>query len=74
MQNLGSRRLLRVKQAATYLGISCKAVRQLINSGQLPFIQLRPGNSPFLVDVRDLDRLIDSRKCLALRETDLLAG
>lgn len=62
MHSLVSRRLFRIKHAAAYLGISCKAVRQLINSGQLPYVQLKPANSPFLVDVRDLERLIESWK------------
>src|ERR1041385_7911436 len=62
MHNLVSRRLLRIKHAAAYLGISCKAVRHLINSRQIEYVQLRPGNSPFLVDVHDLDRFIDYNK------------
>lgn len=55
-------RLLRTRGAGHYLGLGEKAVRQLILEGELPFVQLRPGNSPFLLDVRDLDKFIESRK------------
>jgi excisionase family DNA binding protein len=57
-----ARRLLRCAQAATYLGVGTKRIRQLILDGELPYVQLQPGNSPFLIDVRDLDRFIESRK------------
>jgi excisionase family DNA binding protein len=61
-----SARLLRVREAASYLSIGVKAIYKLINCGQLPYIQLKPGtNSPLLVDVRDLDRLIESWKTCA---------
>jgi hypothetical protein len=56
-------RLLRCAQAARYLGASAKRIRALILSGELPYIQLSEhANSPFLIDVRDLDRLIEARK------------
>jgi excisionase family DNA binding protein len=55
-------RLLRCAQAARYLGIGSKAIRQLILSRLLPYVQMKPGNSPFLLDVRDLDRFIEARK------------
>jgi excisionase family DNA binding protein len=60
-----SARLLRVREAASYLSISPKAIRYLIASGQLRHIQFKPGNSPFLVDVRDLDHLIETWKTSA---------
>jgi len=60
-------RLLRTRDAARYLGIGEKAVRHLILKGELDFVQLRPGNSPLLLDVRDLDRFIESRKHSRLR-------
>jgi excisionase family DNA binding protein len=56
---------MRVREAAGYLCIGQKAVRELIASGQLPRIQLKSGNSPFLVDVRDLERLIEAWKTCA---------
>lgn len=55
-------RLLRTDEAAHYLGMGSKAIRQLILSGQLPYVQMKPGNSPFLLDRRDLDRFIETRK------------
>ncbi|HET9741748.1 MAG TPA: helix-turn-helix domain-containing protein [Terriglobales bacterium] len=55
-------RLYNVKQAALYLGIGAKAVRQLITQGRLPYVQRKPGNSPFLIDRLDLDRWIESNK------------
>jgi excisionase family DNA binding protein len=59
-------RLMRTQDAATYLGLGTKAIRQLIVCGELPYVQLKPGNnSPFLLDVRDLDRFIESRKARA---------
>lgn len=60
-QNI-SPRLLRVAQAAEYLRIGTKAVRHLVASGALPYVQLKPGNSPFLLDVCDLDRFIEQEK------------
>ena len=57
-----SPRLLRTNQAATYLGIGEKAVRALILQGELPYVQMKAGNSPFLLDMRDLDRFIERNK------------
>lgn len=56
-------RLLRCAQAARYLDVSTKRIRKLILDGELPYIQFSDhANSPFLIDVRDLDRLIEARK------------
>lgn len=58
-----SPRLLRVRDAARYLSVGAKAVRAAILRGEIPAIQLKPGgNSPFLLDVRDLDRWIETNK------------
>ena len=57
-------RLLRTRAAAHYLGLGEKAVRSLVLRGELRVVQLKPGNSPFLLDVRDLDRFIESHKTL----------
>ncbi len=52
-------RLLRTKDAAAYLGVSDKRIRQLVLAGKLRFIQFGTGaNSPFLIDKEQLDRLI----------------
>jgi len=64
-------RLMRTQDAARYLGMGAKAIRQLIVCGQLPYVQLKAGNnSPFLLDVRDLDRFIESRKARAAPALD----
>ena len=55
-------RLLRCSDAARYLGVGKKRIRALIASSELPRVQLEPGNSPFLLVVRDLDRFIEARK------------
>ena len=56
-------RLMRCTDAARYLGVGPKRIRQLILDGTLPAIQMkRGGNSPLLIDVRDLDRFIDQQK------------
>lgn len=54
-------RLLRTKQAATYLSMSEWKLRRLIQDAILPFIQDQEGG-PFLLDVRDLDAYIESNK------------
>jgi excisionase family DNA binding protein len=58
-------RLLRRKAAATYLGIGEKKVLLLIARGDLPYVQLGEGNSPFLIDVNDLDIWIAKHKTRA---------
>jgi excisionase family DNA binding protein len=55
-------RLLDLAGAAHYLAMSDKAVRKLIQCGELPYIQRVAGRSPYLVDVRDLDRWIERSK------------
>jgi excisionase family DNA binding protein len=55
-------RLLRTSDAARYLGLGSKVIRQLIVSGRLPYVQMKPGNSPFLLDRRDLDKFIEAHK------------
>jgi len=57
-----SPRLLRTNEAARYIGVGGKAIRALVASGTLPYVQLRQRNSPFLIDVRDLDAFIEARK------------
>jgi excisionase family DNA binding protein len=54
------RRLLRTSEAARYLGVSKWKVRELVQSGELPYIQINGG--PWLFDVRDLDAFIERHK------------
>jgi excisionase family DNA binding protein len=60
-------RLLDIDDSARYLAMSDKAVRELITNGELPYIQKVPGRSPYLLDVRDLDRWIEQSKQSARR-------
>ncbi len=55
-------RLLDVDDAGRYLAMSDKAVRELITVGELPYIQKIPGRSPYLIDIKDLDRWIEGNK------------
>ena len=54
------RRLVRVREAAEYLGASPWKVRQLIADRRIPFVQ--DGDGPFWVDIRDLDSFIERNK------------
>jgi excisionase family DNA binding protein len=56
-----TRRYLRVKAAADYLGFSPWKVRELIASGKLPYMQ--DGDSgPFMLDIKDLDAFMEKHK------------
>ena len=54
------RRLVRVREAAEYLGSSPWRVRQLIANRRIPFVQ--DGDGPFWLDIRDLDSFIERSK------------
>jgi hypothetical protein len=56
-------RLLNVQQAAVYLGCSPHSIRHQLKAGKLPSV--RRDRRVFL-DVKDLDRLIDNAKDLAV--------
>jgi excisionase family DNA binding protein len=58
-------RLLDITDSARYLGMSDKGIRELIDQGSLPYIQKIAGRSPYLIDVRDLDRWIEKNKVRA---------
>jgi excisionase family DNA binding protein len=53
-------RMMRVREAAAYLGSSPWKIRQLIADRRIPFVQ--DGDGPFLLDVRDLDGFIERSK------------
>ena len=55
------RRLIRTKEAASYLSMSDWKLRRLIQEGTFPVLQDHDGG-PFLLDVRDLDVYIDKNK------------
>jgi len=60
-------RLLDIDDAARYLAMSDKAVRELITAGELSYIQKLPGRSPYLIDIKDLDHWIERSKVTARR-------
>lgn len=59
-QSPARRRMMRVREAAAYLGSSPWKIRQLIADRRIPFMQ--DGDGPFLLDVRDLDGFIERSK------------
>ena len=58
---ISRRRLMRIKEASTYLSLSPWKLRQLIQFGKLPVVQDTDG-SPFLLDIRDLDGYVERSK------------
>lgn len=57
-----ARRMLKLKVAAEYLGISTWTLRRILRSGQIPYVQRGEGN--ILLDLRDLDADIEKNKRL----------
>jgi|GEM_PF-4878440 len=55
-------RLLRLRQAAEYLGRSPKAVRCMVKRGELPVIKSDSGRGAWLLDIADLNRWIEAVK------------
>lgn len=55
------RRLLKLKDAAHYLSLSTRKVRDLVHAGELPVVRFTE-NSAWLIDIHDLDALIDRHK------------
>lgn len=54
-------RLLPLKQAAEYLGLTTWAMRERIWAGQIPVVRF-PGGRKMYVDRNDIDRFIESHK------------
>jgi excisionase family DNA binding protein len=55
-------RLFDIKQAATYLNRSVRAMRGLIYSGQIPIIRPPGSRSKIYVDPKDLEKYIEKSK------------
>jgi len=55
------RRLLRLKPAAEYLSLSVWTLRRLVQQSEIPIIKYGD-NTPWLIDVRDLDTWIQRHK------------
>lgn len=58
----GSKRLLRTKEAARYLGMSPWSLRQEVNKGELHFVSSGENTSSWKFDVGDLDAWIERHK------------
>jgi len=56
-----SPRLLPVKGAASWLGLTVWAMRERIWAGQIPVVQF-PGGRKQYVDIKDLENFIDQNK------------
>jgi excisionase family DNA binding protein len=54
-------RLLTLKKAAEYLGLTTGAMRERVWAGQIPYVKF-PGGRKIYIDVRDMDRFIDQNK------------
>lgn len=59
--NLAEPRLLPLKKAADYLGLTVWAMRERIWSGQIPVVQF-PGGRKMYVDIMDIEELIKKNK------------
>jgi excisionase family DNA binding protein len=61
--DLNSPRLFRCREAGAYLNVGTKRIRQLVLSGELPCVRMGDAtNSPILLDIRDLDRFVETHK------------
>jgi hypothetical protein len=56
-----SPRLLPIRQAAQWLGLTVWAMRERIWAGQIPVVQF-PGGRKMYVDVEDLEKFIQGNK------------
>jgi excisionase family DNA binding protein len=57
-----SRRLLKAKEAISYLGVSRFTFAKLVHDGLLPVVQMFGNGSKWLIDVNDLDSFIERQK------------
>ena len=56
-----SPRLLPLKAAAEYLGLTVWAIRERIWAGQIPVVQF-PGGRKQYIDIEDINKFIDDNK------------
>jgi excisionase family DNA binding protein len=56
-----SRRLLRTREAAAYLGVSAWKLRRLVTDSRLPYVNDGDG-SPWRFDLCDLQRYVEGSK------------
>jgi excisionase family DNA binding protein len=58
-----TRRVLRIKPASEYIGVSPGALRGMIQRGEIPVIKVIDGlRVPWLMDIRDLDEWVERAK------------
>ena len=62
----GPQRLLAIRSAAEYLGVSRATVEQLVNRGELPIVKVA-GSTRY--DVEDLDGYMEKNRRRILRRT-----
>jgi len=60
-QRISNPRLLTLKEAAQWLGLTVWAMRERIWAGQIPVVQF-PGGRKMYVDTKDLDNFIERNK------------
>jgi excisionase family DNA binding protein len=60
-QGIHNPRLLPLKEAAEYLGLTVWAMRERIWAGQIPVVQF-PGGRKQYIDVQDLETFIKNNK------------
>ncbi len=60
-QRMHSPRLLTLKDAASWLGLSLWAMRERVWNGQIPVVQF-PGGRKMYVDTQDLENFINKNK------------
>lgn len=59
--NLAGPRLLPLKKAADYIGLTVWAMRERIWAGHIPVVQF-PGGRKMYVDIRDIEEFIKKNK------------
>jgi len=62
-QGILNPRLLPIKEAAAWLGLTVWAMRERIWAGQIPVVQF-PGGRKMFIDTQDLERFIQRNKRL----------
>ncbi len=61
MKGRATKRLLKLKEAAVYLGVSAWTIRRLAQQGELPFVRFGQATM-LLFDFTDLDTYIERNK------------
>ncbi len=62
LKGRATKRLLKLKEAAVYLGVSAWTIRRLVQRGDLPHVHFGEA-SMLLFDIADWDTYIQRNKC-----------